>query len=96
MGGAHRDNEKTADDVKKSILENLKNFENLSRDEIYNERKNKFLKIGRDQGFKGTSSQAQSNSLSYSQTDITRIVKDKKNILIGALVILILAIILMF
>ena len=96
LGGAHRDNEKTADDVKKSILENLKNFENLSRDEIYNERKNKFLKIGRDQGFKGTSSQAQSKSLSYSQTDITRIVKDKKNILIGALVILILAIILMF
>ena len=50
LGGAHRDNETIAKDVKNSILQNLKSFENLNGEEIYNQRKNKFLKIGRDQG----------------------------------------------
>ena len=40
-----------AQDVKHSIVKNLKYFENLSREEIYNHRKTKFLKIGRDGGF---------------------------------------------
>ena len=39
-------------EIKKSILKNLKVFENLSGEEIFNQRKTKFLKIGRDQGFK--------------------------------------------
>ena len=51
LGGAHRDNDKTAIDIKESILKNLNSFQNFTRDEIYNHRKQKFLKIGRDQGF---------------------------------------------
>ena len=51
LGGAHRDRETIAQDVKYSIMQNLKYFENLSRDEIYDDRKTKFLKIGREQGF---------------------------------------------
>jgi|TARA_B110001452_G_scaffold188188_1_gene158497 acetyl-CoA carboxylase carboxyl transferase subunit alpha len=51
LGGAHRDQETMAQDVKHSIVKNLKYFENLSREEIYNHRKTKFLKIGRDGGF---------------------------------------------
>jgi acetyl-CoA carboxylase carboxyl transferase subunit alpha len=51
LGGAHRDAETIAGDVKKSIVKNLKQYESLSKEEIYNDRKNKFLKIGRDKGF---------------------------------------------
>jgi len=51
LGGAHRDRETMAQDVKYSIIKNLKFFENLSRDEVYNHRKAKFLKIGRERGF---------------------------------------------
>jgi len=96
LGGAHRDNEKIAADVKKTILDNLKSFENFTREQIYNQRKNKFLKMGRDQGFRGTS-EAADNSLRYSGTSVLRsITKDKKIILVGSLIVLILAIILMF
>tara|TARA_B110000971_G_scaffold862_1_gene805 strand:- start:181 stop:861 length:681 start_codon:yes stop_codon:yes gene_type:complete len=51
LGGAHRDAEKIAEDVKESIVKNLKHYENFSREEVYNDRKAKFLKIGRDKGF---------------------------------------------
>ena len=51
LGGAHRDRETIAQDVKHSIIKNLRYFENLSRDEVYDDRKTKFLKIGREKGF---------------------------------------------
>ena len=35
--------------TKHSIIKNLKSFEGLSKNEIYDHRKTKFLKIGRDQ-----------------------------------------------
>jgi len=48
LGGAHRDRETMAQDIKHSIIKNLRYFENLSRDEVYDHRKTKFLKIGRE------------------------------------------------
>ena len=51
LGGAHRDTESIAKDVKQSIIKNLRHYESFSRDEVYNDRKNKFLKIGRGEGF---------------------------------------------
>ena len=50
-GGAHRDRESTLKNVKDTIEKNLNEFENLSGEEIILQRKNKFLKIGRDGGF---------------------------------------------
>jgi acetyl-CoA carboxylase carboxyl transferase subunit alpha len=50
LGGAHRDTESIAKDVKQSIIKNLRHYESFSRDEVYNDRKNKFLKIGRNKG----------------------------------------------
>ena len=50
-GGAHRDKNKILDNVKNTLTKNLQAFENVSREEILNQRKNKFLKIGRDKGF---------------------------------------------
>ena len=56
LGGAHRDRETIAQDIKHSIIKNLKYFENLSRDEVYDNRKIKFLKIGRERGFSKSAS----------------------------------------
>ena len=51
VGGAHRNPELIALGVKNSIIKNLRFFKNLSRNEVYDDRKQKFLKIGRDKGF---------------------------------------------
>jgi acetyl-CoA carboxylase carboxyl transferase subunit alpha len=53
IGGAHRDKDLILDNVRKSIENNLNNFYNMSKDEIFNQRKNKFLTIGRNKGFVG-------------------------------------------
>ena len=51
LGGAHRDRDLTLKNVKESLIKNLESFTQKSSDEIINERKDKFLKIGRDRGF---------------------------------------------
>jgi len=62
-----------------SIIKNLRSFENFSREEVYDHRKAKFLKIGRDQGFSKSSDL--DAGLSYKGSDIqkikTHIVKNK-------------------
>ena len=50
-GGAHRDKNLILERIKNSITKNLQYFKTISSEEIYNERKNKFLKIGRNKGF---------------------------------------------
>ena len=50
-GGAHRDKNKILENVKNSISKNLDLFNEMSRDEILTQRKNKFLKVGREEGF---------------------------------------------
>ena len=51
LGGAHRDKEMILENVRSSLVNNLDLFKNMSADEIFNNRKNKFLKIGRSKGF---------------------------------------------
>ena len=51
IGGAHRDRDLILYNVRKSIENNLNEFFNMSGDEIFNHRKNKFLTIGRNKGF---------------------------------------------
>ena len=79
-GGAHRDPEVIAADIKHSIIKNLRSFDHLSKEEIYDNRKAKFLQIGRDQGF-SKSSESNNTGLSYKGSDIqkikTHIVKNK-------------------
>ena len=56
LGGAHRNSETIAKDVKNSIIKNLRHYESFSREEVYEDRKAKFLKIGRDKGFASSTS----------------------------------------
>ena len=51
VGGAHRDKNIILQDLRESLIKNLEHFRNMSSDEIFNDRKNKFLKIGRGKGF---------------------------------------------
>ena len=72
LGGAHRYPEAIAADIKFSIIKNLKNFENFSKDEIYDHRKSKFLQIGRDQGF-SKSSNITDGGLSYKESALNKL-----------------------
>ena len=71
LGGAHRDQEMTAKNVKQSIIKNLKFFENLSKEEIYDHRKTKFLKLGRERGF-SKSANLNDNSLKYEESYLSK------------------------
>ena len=96
IGGAHRDNKEMSEKIKKSILQNLESFQNLSGDEIFNQRKTKFLKIGRDQGFRKDTGTTDSN-LAYREpgmSKITRFIQERKNLFLVATITLLLAIIL--
>tara|TARA_B100002019_G_scaffold287331_1_gene299159 strand:+ start:507 stop:1613 length:1107 start_codon:yes stop_codon:yes gene_type:complete len=74
LGGAHRDPDVIASDIKHSIIKNLKNFENYTKDEIYDHRKTKFLQIGRDRGF-SKSSNLSDGGLIYKETSLRKIMQ---------------------
>ena len=50
----------------------MRSFENFSKEEVYDHRKTKFLKIGRDQGF-SKSSNLDDVGLSYKESGIQKI-----------------------
>ena len=92
LGGAHRDKDQMLDNLRASISKNLNYFKDLSSEEIMNERKNKFLKIGRNQGFISNSEDL--STLTIKKNNFDKILKSKK-VLIGstivALVLLVIA-----
>ena len=51
IGGAHRDKNLILQNIRISISKNLEYFKDLTAEEIFNDRKNKYLKIGRNKGF---------------------------------------------
>ena len=51
IGGAHRDRDLCLNNVRESIQKNLDGMKSMNRDEIFYQRKNKFLSIGRSKGF---------------------------------------------
>ena len=86
LGGAHRDPESISADIKHSIMKNLKNFENFSKEEIYDHRKAKFLQIGRDQGFSKSTS-LEGGGLTYQESSLQKLVShlNKNKLLYGGL-----------
>ena len=50
-GGAHRDRDLILNNVRSSLEKNINLFENMDKEEILAQRKNKFLSIGRTKGF---------------------------------------------
>ena len=85
LGGAHRDRNLILKNVERSISNNLDFFSNMTPDGIFNERKNKFLKIGRSKGF--ISNLEELSSLSDQNENFGKIFQYKKYIIGGILIV---------
>ena len=93
IGGAHRDKDLILKNVQDSLSTSLDYFQSMSGEEVYNNRKNKFLKIGRNKGY--VTNTADLSSLGAQNNEILEILL-KKRLLIPFLVILILAMLFIF
>ena len=91
LGGAHRDKNFILENVRKSIEKSLLEFSGLSREEVFNKRKEKFLSIGRNKGFTSTSSSKTSLSLeNNSFLNYVNKFKKKQLIFLGLVILSIL------
>ena len=98
IGGAHRDKDLILDNVRNAIKKNLILFSDMDKEEILNQRKNKFLSIGRKKGF-ATSSNFSENLLmkeNFFNKNIAKLKEDKKFLFIGIFIILITVILISF
>ena len=77
IGGAHRDRNLILSRVRESIVKNLEIFKEFNSNDVLNQRKNKFLKIGRNKGF--ISNPESLSSLENRNNDINQFFKKKKN-----------------
>ena len=93
IGGAHRDKDLILKNVQVSLSTSLDYFQSMSGEEVFNNRKNKFLKIGRNKGF--VTNTADLSSLKAQRNEILEIFQ-KKKLIIPSLVILILVMVLIF
>ena len=93
LGGAHRDKDLILNNVRNSITNNLNDFSSMSKDEVLNHRKNKFLSIGRSKGFVSETKTDDSLHMKQNLLDILKIkIIKNKNQLIIASTVLILAV----
>ena len=88
LGGAHRDRNVILQNLRNSISKNLKYFNTMSSNEIFNDRKNKFLRIGRNKGF--IESLDDLSSLKTAQGNFDKILKSKKIIIPAAFFVIII------
>jgi acetyl-CoA carboxylase carboxyl transferase subunit alpha len=88
LGGAHRDKNLILSNIRESILKNLETFKEMSPDDILNQRKNKFLKIGRSKGF--ISNPEKLSDTEIKKNNMDQFFKKKKNIifLVGTILLL--------
>ena len=92
LGGANRDKNLILRNVRESISKNLDNFKPMSPEEIFNQRKNKFLKIGRNKGFINNPDNL--SVLQNKKDNLNQIFKSRKNIFyIGVILFLIISLI---
>ena len=92
IGGAHRDKDLVLDNVRNSLEKNLEFFKTMDKDEILNHRKNKFLSIGRGNGFSTKSDISENLTMKENIFDkfLLKIKKNKKNIYIGGGILIII------
>ena len=90
LGGAHRDKNLILNNVKISIEKNLNKFENMTTEEIFDHRKNKYLKIGRNKGFIENFNEL--SSLKSKEKNFLKILEGKKKITIVIFIVFIILI----
>ena len=87
LGGAHRNKEQALLAAKEAIIKNLEEFKKYKREEIFQQRRKKFLDIGKEKTLsvfsKGTSFIRKDNFLSFCKKNL---LKFKKELIIILLV----------
>tara|TARA_Y100001935_G_scaffold17517_1_gene12956 strand:- start:686 stop:1357 length:672 start_codon:yes stop_codon:yes gene_type:complete len=91
IGGAHRDKEKILRSVRNCIEKNLIEFSELSREEILEKRKNKFLAMGRTKGlYSGKDKDKLISQNTFMNNIIHKIVLNKKSLIFFSVILLVL------
>ncbi len=94
-GGAHRDKDLILENVRNTLNKNLENFKQMSSEEIFDDRKNKFLRIGRSKGFMSNLNEL--SSLNSDKSNFNHFLKSKKIFVLGSgLTIFVIGLILYF
>ncbi len=93
-GGAHRDKDLILQNVRNALNKNLDSFRLMSSEEVFNDRKNKFLRIGRSKGF--MSNLDELSSLKSEKFNFDQIFKSNKILLAGISLIIILGLLFNF
>ena len=95
LGGAHRDKDLILNNVRNSITNNLNDFNSMSKDEVLNHRKNKFLSIGRSKGFVSETKTDDSLHMKQNFLDILKIkiIKNKNQLIIASIVLILTSLI---
>ena len=94
-GGAHRDKDLILENVRNALNKNLENFKQMSPEEIFDGRKNKFLRIGRSKGFMSNLNEL--SSLNSDKSNFNHFLKSKKIFVAGVgLTIFVIGLILYF
>ena len=93
LGGAHRDKNLMLQLLKESINKNLDYYKTMSSDQIFNDRKNKFLRIGRSKGFIDNIDDL--SSLKTQKENIIKIFLNRKNLVVSGLISLIFGLLLL-
>jgi len=90
LGGAHRDRSLILNNVRESISKNLDLFKEMTAEEILEQRKNKFLKIGRSKGF--INNLENLSSLDNKKNSVDQFfIKNKRNIFLVVFFIILLS-----
>ena len=96
LGGAHRDRQEILDKISKTLEKNLKEFSNMGGEDIFNHRKNKFLSIGRGKGYKfDKNSENDLTETKKSRYDLLSIFSNKRFVILGISVVLLLLLIIL-
>ena len=93
LGGAHRDRDLMLENLRNSISKNLDYFKDISSEDIMSERKNKFLKIGRNKGF--ISNSEDFSTLTIKNNNFDKILKSK-NLLSGSAILVLILLVAVF
>ena len=94
LGGAHRDRNLILSNVKESISKNLDSYKEMSPEEIFNQRKNKFLKIGRNKGF--INNPEGLSTIENKKINIDQFIGNKKNIFYLTVSVLLISLLIYF
>ena len=95
IGGAHRDKNLMLLNIKESLHKNLNYYKNMSSEEIFNDRKNKFLRIGRHKGF--IENIEDLSSLKIQKDNLVKIFQNKKTLVfVGLPIIFVIALFYIF